>query len=69
MSQPSARAEQLFKDQYYRVRIQLSAAHIWERLLTPADRDQLGRDFDGAFKKLGTIGMWTASKAVHQSVR
>ena len=66
MSQPSARAEQLFKDQYYRVRIRISAAHIWERLLTPADRDQLGGDFDRAFREVGTIGMWTAVKGVSQ---
>jgi hypothetical protein len=44
--------------QYLRIKPLAAAERMWERLLTPRERKQLGDDLVGAFEVLGTVGIW-----------
>lgn len=40
-----------------------SAWRMWERLLAPAERRELGDDFESRFRELGTIEIWRRLKS------
>ena len=57
---PQAREE--LKTQWHRVQLFATARLMWQRLLTAAERSQLGANLDRAFRRQQwrkTIGMWT----------
>lgn len=54
---PEAVREQL-KTCYLRVKAEISAWHLWERVLTPGQRERLGGDVKAAFAAGGTVEMW-----------
>ena len=37
---------------------------VWERLLTPAERERLGGDLADCWSRLGTAGMWVQARGV-----
>lgn len=43
-----------------------SARRMWERLLTPGERRELGDDFESRYRELGTIGIWRRLKSCPQ---
>ncbi len=46
--------------QYLRIKAFVSAARLWERVLTNQERQRLGGELEGSYAKLGTVGMWQA---------
>jgi hypothetical protein len=44
--------------QYHRVKPFVSAALLWERVLTADERERLGNDLAASYRELGTVGMW-----------
>jgi hypothetical protein len=48
----------------FRIRAPNSAERLWNRHLTPGDRERLGDDFDAAYHRLGTAGMWAKLRGV-----
>jgi len=60
----SKRAIQELQTAYHRIRPAMSAARLWERVLTPADRERLGGDMEEAYYSHGTVGMWTTLRGV-----
>ncbi len=50
-------AEQLIT-QTLRIKAAVSADHLWKRILTAAERKQLGGNLEKCWRKLGTAGMW-----------
>lgn len=60
----STKAIREFQTAELRIRGSVSALHLWERHLTPEERDRLGGDVELAFRKRGTAGMWVALHGV-----
>jgi hypothetical protein len=54
------------RTQYYRVKAAVSAARLWEQILTERDRRRLGGDLEAIWKRLGTVGMWSKLHGVSQ---
>lgn len=52
------------KTQTARVRLFASALLVWQRLLTPEERERLGGDLAAAWRRFGAIGMWTEVRGV-----
>jgi len=53
--------------QYLRVKAAVSAADLWERVLSDQDRQQLGGDMQKCYRELGTVGMWMNLRGVSQA--
>lgn len=47
-----------------RIRPATSAERLWDRCLTPQDRERLGGNLGTAFRRYGTTGMWMALRGV-----
>ena len=54
------------QQQYLRIKMWVSAARLWERVLTEQDRHRLGGNLEECFSRLGTVGMWAELRAVSQ---
>jgi hypothetical protein len=61
MCYPSEDAIQELREQYPRVENLASAQRVWDRMLTPADREALGGNRAEAISEGGSIGMWIRS--------
>jgi hypothetical protein len=59
-----SRFEREMMSNVLRIRMDISANDLWERILSEEDREGLGGDLKGAFKKLGTAGMWMKLRGV-----
>lgn len=55
---PSTKAIQEFQSAERRIRNANSAWRLWERHLTPEERERLGGDFEQAYKAGGTAQIW-----------
>jgi len=60
----SPRALEELQEHYLRVKAAGSAVRLWERVLTPQDRNRLGGDLPTAFQDGGTVGMWMKLRGV-----
>lgn len=61
---PPAVMEELDRNRH-RLRALVSAQRIWDRTFTPAEREQLGGNFEQAYTDCkGTIGMWMKVRGV-----
>lgn len=60
----SERAIEALRTAFLRVHPPMSAVRLWERVLSPADRQRLGGDMEQAFHKYGTVGMWQQLRGV-----
>jgi hypothetical protein len=60
----SPQAIEEFRTQALRIRARISAVRLWSRYLTPQDQQRLGGDFEKAYKRLGTGGMWMELRGV-----
>lgn len=47
-----------------RIKAAVSAARLWERVLTERDHQQLGGDLEKAWREHGTAGMWAKLRGV-----
>jgi hypothetical protein len=67
---PSYHALEVLKDNAIRISAPVSAERLWNRYLTPQDRERLGDDFAVAYDRLGTAGMWAELRGVtpHRAV-
>src|SRR4051794_24022399 len=50
--------------QAFRIRAAVSAAQLWEQVLTQKERRRLGGDLQAAWRNLGTAGMWMKLRRV-----
>lgn len=41
-----------------------SARRLWDRVLSPEERERLGGDLQQCYSRLGTVGMWTELRGV-----
>jgi hypothetical protein len=53
--------------QYLRVKAEVSAARLWERVLSEEDRQRLGGDLETCYRQLSTVGMWMKLRGVSQA--
>ncbi len=60
----SPKALEELQNAYLRVEPPVCARRLWERVLTPAERERLGGDLAQAFSKFGTVGMWKKLRGV-----
>lgn len=63
-STPSLNAIQEFQTAAARIRAPMAAQRLWERRLTPQDRERLGGDLQQAYFRYGTAGMWAELRGV-----
>ena len=57
-SAPSTKAQKEMQDILGRIQNPDYAEKLWERHLTPQDRERLGGDLNAAYFDYGTVGMW-----------
>lgn len=49
---------QEWRNSHLAVKPIVSASRLWQQVFTEQDRRRLGGDFEKAYKRLGTVGMW-----------
>src|SRR5688572_26338011 len=57
-STPSDEAQAAMVELLGRIQPFACARRLWTRVLTNAERERLGGDFDTCFQQHGTVGMW-----------
>jgi hypothetical protein len=60
----SPRAKEELQTNFHRIGAAVSAAWLWERVLTEAERQRLGGDLERAWRAHGTAGMWMKLRGV-----
>lgn len=63
-SSMSTRAREELTVSAVRIRSFVCARRLWEQVLTEEDRQGLGGDWEAAYRKYGTAGMWRALRGV-----
>lgn len=58
------RLQRAMKEARGRVCLRLSGLMLWEQLLTGAERERLGGDFERAWRADGTVGIWMKLRGV-----
>jgi hypothetical protein len=60
----SSEAQEELQTTFHRIRAAVSAAWLWDRVLTEAERRRLGGNLEPAWREHGTAGMWRKLRGV-----